>query len=328
VTTDPSALRRVQPDDPAYQAQAAAEVEFWGRVHPSSLEASENAREPPGPTERHRNESYTGDPRREWQDTIHDHGHFRTGALLGTSSLGVEGHILETNPDLHLTFFDISPAALARRAEVLGARHPGRVATRGADLNFVEFEPERYDVIVSSSSLHHVTNLEYLAFQINRALRPGGFFFLDDYVGEPRFQFSPEKRRVFERLYERDLARQRGRRPGLRWLDTSDLSPFCGVRSDETLEVLARYLEPLTVRTAGTLLVPLLRSRPLDDHRPTRLQLALGFVRALRNRLLGTAPDRIAIGKQFIRELLLVGDVLSEAGILRPGIAFGVYRKR
>ena len=36
-------------------------------------------------------------------------------------------------------------------------------------------------MIVSSSTIHHVTNLEYLACQINRALTPGGHFFLTDH---------------------------------------------------------------------------------------------------------------------------------------------------
>ena len=248
MTSSPAGLLRVQPDDPHYQEQAAAEAEFWSKPHPCSMEAMETAREPEGPTEIYRNVRYTGDPRREWQETIAGHGTFRRGLVLGTSSLRVEGSILATNPSLHLTFLDISQGAVDRRAEVLGARYPGRVATQVADLNFVEFEPAQYDLIVSSSSLHHVTNVEHLAFQINRSLRPEGRFFLDDYVGEPRFQFSAEKRRVFELLYERDLARKPGRQTGLYWLDTTDLSPFCGLRSDETLDILARYLKEIQVR--------------------------------------------------------------------------------
>mgnify|MGYP001416484494 CR=1 FL=1 len=34
----------------------------------------------------------------------------------------------------------------------------------------------------------------------------------------------------------------RGRPPGVLWRDASDLSPFCGVRSDEVLPVLASHL--------------------------------------------------------------------------------------
>ena len=328
MTAAAATLLRVRADDPDYRARAAAEAEFWSKPHPFGLETMEIVREPEGPTERHRNRRYTGHPRREWQETIGRHGTFRRGLVLGTSSLRIEGEILATNPSLHLTFLDISEGALARRAEVLGPRHPGRVATRVADLNFLELESDAYDLIVSSSSLHHVTNLEHLAFQINRALRPEGRFFLDDYVGEPRFQFAPEKKRVFEALYERDLGRQPGRRPGLVWLDASDLSPFCGLRSDETLPILRTFLREIDLRTAGTLLVPLMRTRPVHPPTPTARQLAVYWVRALWNRLRRLAPPRMAIGRHFIRELTLVGDVLSDAGLLVPGTAFATYGKQ
>ena len=34
------------------------------------------------------------------------------------------------------------------------------------------------------------------------------------------------------------------------------------------------------------------------------------------------------IGQDFLDELFLVGDVLVDAGILLPGVAFGRFRKR
>ena len=146
---------------------------------------------------------------------------------------------------------------------ILGARFPGRVATRCADLNFAELERDAYDVIVSSSSLHHVTNLEHLAWQINAVLASDGWFFLNDYVGEPRFQFASAKR-VFESVHDREVARTPGRSPGCCWMDASDLSPFCGVRSYEVLSVLRAYLQEVEVRTAAPLTVALMRSKPAD----------------------------------------------------------------
>ena len=34
------------------------------------------------------------------------------------------------------------------------------------------------------------------------------------------------------------------------------------------------------------------------------------------------------LGRQFLEELFLVGDTASDAGLLLPGTAFAVYRKR
>jgi SAM-dependent methyltransferase len=184
--------------------------------------------------------------------------------------------------------------------------------------------------VVSSGSIHHVTNLEHLADQINRALTPDGHFFLQDYVGERRFDFSPEKRRLFEIVYERDLARQRGRRSGLIWHDASDLSPFCGVRSDDVLPVLRTTLAPQLVRTAGTLLVPLMRSRPVDADQ--LLEMAARrhpvLARLRRLRLPGAKRARVQMAKEFWRELITVGDLVADAGLLLPGTAFAVYRKQ
>jgi SAM-dependent methyltransferase len=252
--------------------------------------------------------------------------------VLGLSALRVESEILATNPSLHLTFMDISPGSLARRAEILGARFPGRVATEVADLNFVELPANTYDLVVSSASLHHVTNLEHLAWQIDSALAPDGWFFLNDYVGEPRFQFAPEKKRVFELVHDREVARTPGRRPGCLWMDASDLSPFCGVRSDEVLPVLGRHLTTVDVRTAAALTVALMRSKPADGATvppPTLARRATDAVVRAALAVVGRLPPvRVPVSKELLRELMLAGDVLTDAGLILPGTAFATYRKR
>ena len=324
-------LLRVTPDDAEYRRLAAAEAEYWSSPVPFALEALEE-RFSEGPVDRYTNVRFTGDRGVGWHETIARHGPFRRGLVLGLSALRVEGRILETNPGLHLTFLDLSEGSLARRTDVLGARFPGRVATRCADLNFTELEPDAYDVIVSSSSLHHVTNLEHLAWQINAALTPDGWFFLNDYVGEPRFQFASTKRRVFEAVHDREVARTPGRRPGCNWMDASDLSPFCGVRSDEVLPVLRKHLDEAEVRTAAALTVALMRSKPADGAtvRPPGLGRRMtdaAVRRALA--LFGRLPAaRVPVSKQLLDELMLTGDMLTDAGLILPGTAFATYRKR
>jgi SAM-dependent methyltransferase len=200
------AVLRVTRDDPAYSRLAAAEIEFWQRPHPFGLESLETVASD-GPIERYYNERFTGDSGVPWQDTIARFGTFRRGLVLGTSAMMVEARILQTNPHVDLTFVDISPGAVTRRAEQLGVRFAGRVHTSVQDLNFVELPPDSYDLVVSSATMHHVTNLEHVAEQINRALTTDGRFFLQDYVGEPRFQFTTEKKRLFTLLHDRDLLR-------------------------------------------------------------------------------------------------------------------------
>jgi SAM-dependent methyltransferase len=321
-------LFRLRSDDPEYIRQAEAEAQFWHNVHPSGLETLETMYDDSA-VDRYTNERFTGDQHVHWEETIARYGAFRRGLVLGTSGLTVEARILESNPQVHLTFLDISEGALRRRQAVLGAKFPGRVATQVVDLNFVELDENAYDLVVSSSTLHHVTNLEHLAYQINRALAPAGLFFYQDYVGEPRFQFSPEKKRTFEAVYNREIARQPGRTAGLIWMDTSDLSPLCGVRADEALGVFRTFLTEVQLRTAGALLVPLGRVTPADTPVPSRPNVPTRLFRYVRRRLPWRRREQpLVIERRFLDELILVGDLACDAGLLKPGTAFAVYRKR
>jgi SAM-dependent methyltransferase len=330
--TDAATLLRVRADDPEYRRLAEAEAEFWRRAHPFGLESIESL-QAQGPADRYTNARYTGDRHTAWHRTIPRHGRFRRGIVLGTSSLAFEASILRDNPDLHLTFLDLSEGPLLRRMETFAARFPGRVAHQCADLNFVDLPQEAFDLIVSRASVHHVTNLEHLAHQLNRALTPDGRFFLEDWVGERRFQFSAAKRAVFEAIYNRDLARQRDRRPGLSWLDDTDLSPFCGVRSDDILGVLRTYLVEVQVRFAGSLMVPLMRARPTDGAKPPAPSLPVRVLDGIHGtacRLLGRplpAP-RVPGLARLLEDLAVAEDVLVTAGLLLPGNAFAIYSKR
>jgi SAM-dependent methyltransferase len=328
---------RVHADDPQYQRQSAAEGEFWRTMHPAGLEALDG-RNAVGPIDRYVNRRFTGDGEVRWYERIAARGTFRRGACLGTSSLQLEEAILARNPSLHLTFFEISEGALARRERAFAQRFAGRTAFRVADLNFVTLGDAQFDLIVSSSTVHHVTNLEHLAWQINRGLTDDGYFFLEDYVGEPRFQFSAEKRRVYGEVFNRDRIRSGAPPSDLTWLDPSDLSPFCGVRSNEILDVFRRSLFEEDLRTAATLTVPILRSRAVSDA-PNSPWVSDRWVRdggmwrlmkgAARRLFLGRFPSsQTMLPDAFLHELYLLGDVLADAGLLAPGIAFATYRRK
>jgi SAM-dependent methyltransferase len=325
-TASLTGLMRVAHDDPTYRQTAAAEAEFWSRPHPFGLESLEKT-DGEGPVDRYVNERFTGNPQLGWHETIAGCQQFRRGLMLGTTALKLEARILEMNPALHLTFIDISAGPLQRRTEAFAQRFPGRVATRVADLNFLALEPNSVDLVVSSGTVHHVTNLEYLAAQIDRALTPEGWFFLQDYVGEPRFMPSAEKKRVFETIYTRDLLRQHGRQQGLIWHDSSDLSPFCAIRSNEILAVLRQHLREVDVHTASALVIPLLRSHPADTNTlAQRMSTWRIWVAQLQRRFGRMRADMLS--KDIMHELFLVGDVLADAKVLEPGTAFARYRKR
>jgi SAM-dependent methyltransferase len=314
---------RVRPHDPQYQRDAAAEAEFWSQPHAFSIDAL-SEREP-DVFQRYNNRRFTGDPVTPWSATIARYGRFRNALVLGAGGIGQERIILASNPAATVTFTDLSEAAVAKRERQLGSEFPGRVRTVVLDLNFATFEPRSYDLIVSSSTFHHLINLEHVIEQVNTALTDDGYFFLQDYVGEPRFRFPESKRRLFEVLHER-AARLRGEEPSrIEWVeaDGDDYSPFEAVRSDETLPLLRARMHEELLRTAGAVSGLFLYTR---FHSPPPPPVPLRGRVPLLRRL--DRQRRTRLERRLLGELLFVDEVVCDSGLLLPTSAFGVYRKR
>ena len=152
---------------------------------------------------------------------------------------------------------------------------------------------------------------------------------------------TTEKKRIYQHVFNRDRARQGMPPCELVWFDQSDLSPFCGVRSDEILPTFRTHLDEVEVRTAGALVTPLLRSRPSQDHalspwhtdewvlKQPVWSLFLGIARKRFPRIFGRNPSREGwLNPEFMRELFLLSDVLTDLGMVKPNLAFAKYKKR
>ncbi len=327
---------RVQPSDPQYIADAVAEGVFFDTPQYFTTHLT-IALPIDSPLEAHNNTRLTGDPRTRWFETIHPRGPFRRGLFYGVTAQSLEGKILELNPELHLTFLDISQQSLQRRQDDLGVRFPGRVSTAFADLNFAELEENAYDVIVSMSTLHHLQNIEWAAYQINRALAPGGWFFLHDYVGEDRFMWSETRRQLIESLIT--IGKRRGDVPqswAVQWpvREPWNYSPFEAIRCEDTLDILRGTLDEVSVATAGGIvsLHPLISMSADDERRWQRLNRFIWKTRphALWRRMAAKTGRRLrpAMSEQFMHDLLLLDTLALDNDLVLPMNAFGVYRKR
>lgn len=315
---------RVQRDD-AYLRELDAEAAFWDQPHIFDPDLDLPVLDP------YINKRFTGDQRTGWFDTIAGYGDFRRGCSLGTASLKEEARILQANPGLHLTFYDISGESLAKHERRLGSQFPGRVAIEQIDLNFVELPESAFDVIVSAGCLHHLENLEHIAYQINRALTPSGCFFLYDYVGEARFQYPAEEKRFFEALIDD----ARTRHPILSawrvaWSNLNDWShsPFEAVHSDETLAVLPQYLDQHVLRFGGSIVWLLLWLKPVSDAPPPPLHGWPRLLARLRGAPAGGPPSLLDVLRDVAPDLLWLDSALTDARVFRPWDAFAVYRKK
>jgi SAM-dependent methyltransferase len=325
---------RVRADDPAYQAALRGEAEFWDQ--PQFFGAEGAGLVPKDdPIEQHNNRRLTGDPRVRWYETISRAGRFQRGALLGLSAVEQERRIMAANTQLELDFIDASPQSLAARERRLGPMFPGRVSTRVADLNFIELPEGHYDVIISSGALHHVENIEHVAWQISRALADGGYFFLQDYVAEERFQFSETKKRIFEAFLAYEKRRgllADATRTAFPPLEPWEHSPFEAIRSSDTLDVLSSYLDQVSVRTTGAM-TGLVVFVPPAGPPPRGLPLSTRLLRPIASHLPPRARALLPMGvrgridPRFLSDLLLLDDICCDSGIVQPYNAFAVYRK-
>lgn len=320
--------------DDEYARQAKKEAEHFDGFHFLTFD-----REWPV-TEAYRNECFTGDRAVAWFETIPTYGTFRRGCALGAGGLKQRARILEQNSNLHLTIYDISEESLAAMERELGGQFPGRVATQIADLNFAELPESAYDLIISSSCMHHLYNLEHIAYQIDRSLTEEGYFFLTDYVGEARFQFSDEKKRIFEEAFAQAQQRiSKLRTWRIEWPSLSDwsYSPFEAVRADETLDIFRRYLVETDLRTLEPILglTLFVRGPPVAWGTPAVTGLArwrrrLSSIPARLSRLSARSSDvseRPRVG--LLAELLPLDRRLAdEDKSLLPMYAFAIYRKR
>ena len=59
-----------------------------------------------------------------------------------------------------------------------------------SDIDRIELEENRYDLIYALQSFHHFDALDHIMEQVNLALTPRGFFVLDEFVGPARFQWT------------------------------------------------------------------------------------------------------------------------------------------
>jgi SAM-dependent methyltransferase len=326
MSAEPVDFLRVQRDD-SYLRDLEAEAAYWDQPQIYSFDVERPV------VDAYINERFTGDERTGCFDTIPRYGTFRRGCSFGSGSIREEARMLEANPELHLTFYDISAESLAERERTLGQRFPGRVETVRMDMNFVELPENTFDLIVSAGCLHHLENLEHVAYQINRTLTPEGHFFLYDYVGPARFQFPAHERRFFEATIEH--ARERHpvlQRWRVSWSDPNDWehSAFEALHPEETLGILRSYLDEQFVRPGGSLIWLLLWLRPAD-HTPRRN----GWWRLLssgrlfqKKTMLDNVPSLLDVFRDVAPDLLWLDSALTDTGLFQPWDVFAAYKKR
>ena len=149
-------------------------------------------------------------------------------------------------------------------------------------------------------------------------------------MGESYFQFSEEKKRLFQ-AFRTATDDDPGPASRMHWPDLDDwsYSPFESVRSGDILDVFGTYLREVQVRTCSALLELQIFSEPGSRkgiYRIRGMGRLVGVVRALRSRLRRKADFTRAWARGDL--LRMMDKILSETGYLQPGLAFAIYQKR
>jgi ubiquinone/menaquinone biosynthesis C-methylase UbiE len=181
------------------------------------------------------------------------------------------------------------------------------------NLDSLDLSPSAFDVVLMNMSLHHVKRLRLVLSQVDRALRPNGFFLTNEFVGPRQFQFTDLQLRLVRELLDQlpsSWRRQKGgeikteyvRLPVEHW---NRADPSEAIRSDRIVPELERRFQ-IVERV---------------DYGGTILNLLLEHI--VHNFESSNEKDVAAI-----RLLARFEDILIRAGILSSDFAVMAMRKR
>jgi SAM-dependent methyltransferase len=133
---------------------------------------------------------------------MRQYGPFAQVAELGCGDGILVHYLLDGDPGLTVDAYDISTASLARAAERIKTHcgTTGRCRFLPIDLDKEILPEAAYDAVLTTGTMHHVENLDFCFRNIGRSLRPGGYLWLNDYVGPNRFQWSNTQMRLADEL--------------------------------------------------------------------------------------------------------------------------------
>ncbi|GFZ85853.1 class I SAM-dependent methyltransferase [Elstera cyanobacteriorum] len=114
--------------------------------------------------------------------------------IVGCGSAGIENSIVQSGWAAEAVGLDLSPRALALAAEQAAAAGLRGVKHQVADMNALpvgsaDLQPGSFDAVFGIAGVHHCANLEGLYSAVSHLLKPGGWFYLDEFIGPSRFQW-------------------------------------------------------------------------------------------------------------------------------------------
>jgi SAM-dependent methyltransferase len=113
--------------------------------------------------------------------------------VLGCGAGHLERQLHSLGWAREIVAFDLSPKVLdvARKSAVgMDTIRYVQASMDALPVGQAPFLPGSFDVVFGVSSVHHCSELDNLYAAVAKLLTPGGWFYLDEYVGPDQFQYS------------------------------------------------------------------------------------------------------------------------------------------
>jgi SAM-dependent methyltransferase len=181
---------------------------------------------------------------------------------LGCGFGGLERDLARRGMIREMDAYDLADGAIMEARRLAAEAGYGWIRYHVADLETQGFPASHYDAVFAHSSVHHVERLEALFATVHRALRPGGIFHLNEYVGPTRFQWTDAQLQsindYLDTIPERLRQTPNGRKPPVERPTIEQMlamDPTEAVRSADVREVLSQHFTIVEERPyGGTLL--------------------------------------------------------------------------
>ena len=220
----------------------------------------------------------TGNPRKDsfqhfieryFRGRFHRHRQAKRALTLGCGHGELERGLCKYNFARIHEAVDIADGAVAQANKLARAEGLDHLRYKVGDLNTIKLPKCTYDVVFGVSSIHHVADLEHLFLQVALSLKPGGYFFLDEYIGPNRLQWTHEQVAIINGLlaplpleFKRAISDPRiikGEVKPATIEEVTAADPSEAIRSADILKLLPWYFDILEIKGyGGTLLQPLL----------------------------------------------------------------------
>jgi 2-polyprenyl-3-methyl-5-hydroxy-6-metoxy-1,4-benzoquinol methylase len=236
---------------------------------------------------------------------------------LGAGACGVELLILAPllkaqGTEMELISVDINDDILGQakaEADKRGVNFRGLAQ----DINKLTLEKDTYDVVMAYAALHHFENMERVAREINKSLKPGGVFVTVDIPTRNGYLMWDETKRLVELIWKVLPAKYR-------WDHTVSKVPIL-MSSYPDVDYSIGSMEC----TNSEAIIPALRKHLKEvDYVP-----ALSMARRFFDTKFGPNFDlRKSFDKALFELIMKVDDLLIEGGVLKAETFFGAYAKK